>query len=239
MTPKNWLVAATLGVGLVAQTASAQETITPKEIDAPKKALELGIGVGYAQGTGEIQRLADERVSDIAGPGTEAALDVGWRFNRRWMVGGYGTFGYFRTPDSTPSVGSDITVRGVSTGVQGQYHILPMRRWDPWIGFGFGYRGIYSSPQDGPVTSRHGIQLVRVRLGVDARVNRSVALGPVVGMDATMFTGIHDAGQSGTSRIASDEITVAPFFFAGLAGRFDIGGGRERPEVSNRMAFSF
>jgi hypothetical protein len=238
MTHTKWILATTLVVGGAARSAAAQETI-PREIDAPKKALEFGVGVGYSQGTGEIQRLADERVSDVAGAGVEGALDIGWRFNPHWLVGGYGTFAYFRTPDTTPSVGNDITVRGVTTGAQVQYHFAPMKRWDPWIGVGAGYRGIFSSPQDGPVDSRHGIQFARVRLGIDARVSRSVAIGPVVGMDATMFTSVHTAGQSGSSGIDSSELTVTPFFFAGLAGRFDVGGGTERAATSNKMAFSF
>jgi len=222
MLHSKWILATVSAAALFAGSAAAQETLPSTRIDAPKKALEVGVGVGYSQGTGQIVE-SGERVSDIARSGGEGALDIGWRFNERWMLGGYGTFGYFR---SAADAAGDITVRGVSAGAQGQYHTRPFGRWDPWIGFGAGYRGLFASPNDGPVESRHGIQLARLRVGVDIRGSRSFALGPVLGLDATMFTGMRSAGSTVTTRIASEDMTVTPFFFAGLAGRFDLGGQR-------------
>jgi hypothetical protein len=232
MTHVKWMLPALVAVGLCAGSAAAQETMPKATADAPKKAVEIGLGMGYSQGAGYVVE-SGERVSDIAGPGGEAALDVGWRFNERWLVGGYSSFGYFNTPDG---VGNDVTVRGVSAGAQGQYHIRPFGRWDPWVGFGIGYRGLYSAPNDGPVDSRHGIQLARIRIGVDIRPTRSFALGPVLGFDATMFTGTHSAGTSFTSRIGREDLAISPFVFFGVQGRFDF--GKERVSSGERQLAS-
>jgi opacity protein-like surface antigen len=226
---------ALVAVGLIAPIAAAQYGEEPhRYIDAPKKAVEIGVGIGYSQGSGEVT-AAGERVSQIAGPGGEGVLDIGYRFNERWMVGGYGSFGYFNAPENSPN---GVTVRGVSTGAEGQYHIRPFGRWDPYIGFGVGYRGIFSSPNDGPVTSRHGIQLARLRLGVDIRANRGFALGPVLGIDATMFTGTKNPTSTSTATVADDDLSVSPFFFAGIAGRFDIGRDRV-PANTSTVAAAF
>ncbi len=228
MARTNWVApATTIVVALCAHAAFAQQPeVVETEYRVPKKTLELGVGAGYSQGTGQI--TGSERVSDVARAGGEAAVDIGWRFNERWFVGGYGSFGYFRDGADMPS---RVTTRGVSAGVQGQYHLNPLHRVDPWIGFGAGYRGIYASPQDGPVESRHGIQLARFRVGVDFRASPGVALGPVLGLDTTMFTGVHRAGTSGTSGIDDNQLTVAPFFFAGIGGRFDFNTERIRRET--------
>jgi opacity protein-like surface antigen len=233
MVQTKWILAATVVAGLCARTATAQERLPSPMLDAPKKSLELGVGVGYSQGTGQIVGTG-ERVSDVARSGGEAVVDIGYRFNERWMLGGYTSFGYFR---SAATASDELTVRGVTAGAQGQYHFRPMMRWDPYIGFGMGYRGIFASPNDGPVAARHGIQLARFRLGLDVRASTAVALGPVVGVDATMFTAVRNPGTQ-TTRIGSDDLTVAPFFFAGLAGRFDMVNERV-PARERTMAAAF
>jgi hypothetical protein len=57
-------------------------------------------------------------------------------------------------------------------------------------------------------------------LGVDCRVDRAIAISPVVGADlTTFFTQSTPATQSFTK---IDRPTVNAFVFAGLQGRFDI-----------------
>lgn len=232
MLRSHWALAAFAAFGLTAMSAAAQERIERK-VDAPMRSFEFGVGLGYTQGAGNIRQ--GERVSSLAGVGGESQVDLGFRIDPRWMVGGYGSFGYYNTPNNA---GPEVTVRGVTTGVQGQYHFLPYNTVDPWVSLGAGYRGLFSSGQDGPVTARHGIQLARVRAGLDYRLNPAVALGPVVGVDANYFTGQRAPGQDTTMRIEPDVRTVTPFFFAGLAGRFDVVNERMR-EGERRVAMAF
>jgi hypothetical protein len=76
------------------------------------------------------------------------------------------------------------------------------------------------SPGGGPIGLNHGLELGRVRVGLDMRVSREVAIAPVIGADATMFLW-QDIGGS-VSAIGTP--TVSTFVFAGIQGRLGVGG---------------
>lgn len=206
--------------------AIAQEVITGP-VDAPRNAAEIGVGLGYSQPTGNLTRRGGDQVSDLARGGGEVNAEVGYRIDARWLVGLYGGYGQYHAPGGTSS---DI-INTANGGVQAQLHFMPFQRVDPWVGLGVGYRGFFSTPDNQGTRALHGIQLARARVGVDYRVSETVALGPVIGMDLTMFTSEHRPGTGNTvDSVGSDNLTVTPFFFAGLAGKFDIGTERERSE---------
>jgi hypothetical protein len=73
-------------------------------------------------------------------------------------------------------------------------------------------------------TLTHGFQLGKVQLGVDIRPSESIAIAPVLGADLDMFMW-KKAPRTGRT----EEITnrgVSGFVFAGVRGRFDVGGTR-------------
>lgn len=216
-----------------ASTTSAQETID-RPIGAPSRAAEIGIGLGYAQPAGDLTMREGDRVSNVARAGGQIDAEVGYRISPRWLIGAYGGYGQFHAPGGTSA---DI-VATANAGVQAQVHVDPYRRIDPWIAFGGGWRGFFVDPRDGGSRGLHGLQLARVRVGVDYRVNDGVALGPAVGMDATMFTTEVRSGEGPTVRsLDSDRYTVTPFFFAGIVGRFDVGGRRDAGDRMLARAF--
>lgn len=209
-----------------AGVANAQETITGP-VNAPRNAAEIGVGLGYSQPAGNLTRRGGDAVADIARGGGEVNAEVGYRIDSHWLVGLYGGYGQYHAPGGTSS---DI-VNTANGGIQGQYHIMPFQRVDPWISLGVGYRGFFTTPDNGATRALHGLQLARARVGVDYRVSETVALGPVIGMDLTMFTSEHVPGAGGQlAAVGSDNVTVTPFFFAGIGGKFDIGSERERSE---------
>lgn len=204
--------------------ASAQETIT-RQIDAPRRATEIGIGLGYSQPSGNLTMRGGDKAADLARGGGEVNAEVGYRIDARWLIGLYGGYGQYHMPNGT----SNDIINTATGGVQAQYHIMPFQRVDPWLSLGVGYRGFFSTPDNQGTRALHGLQLARVRVGVDYRVSETVALGPVLGMDATMFTSEHRPGTGNTvDAVGSGNLTLTPFFFGGIAGRFDIGPERER-----------
>jgi hypothetical protein len=54
---------------------------------------------------------------------------------------------------------SGATIYTATAGVQGNYHFLPWNDWDPWIGLGAGWCGIWIDRDVGGTDSRHGIDL--------------------------------------------------------------------------------
>jgi outer membrane protein OmpA-like peptidoglycan-associated protein len=197
-----------------ADTASYDRT----EVLAPRGAFELGFEGGYTQPFGE---LADGvPVGDIAKSGGAAGINVGYRFTPRWALSLYGQFHESSVEDNLPG---DVDVRGVSTGVMGTFHARPYMVVDPYVSLGTGYRAFFIARSQELNETLHGFQLARAMFGVDFRVSEDVALGPQVGADVNMFVSDKVEGRD----IASvDSVRPSTFLFAGVGGRFDIGGRR-------------
>ncbi len=209
-------LAAGLALVLSASNATAQE-VPERRIPAARGVAEIGIGAGYSQGVGNFTRVPGDAVSDTGGPGAAVELDVGARITERWMLGVYGSYGQFQRSDL---LSSGTSVRSATGGLQGQFHFDPSAMVDPWVSIGAGYRIHIASPDLGEDYLRHGIQLVRLRFGVDYRVSRMIALGPVLGGDVTMVVSQRPPGQDHLA-IESANLGNALFFFGGLQGRFD------------------
>lgn len=111
-----------------------------------------------------------------------------------------------------------------TAGVQAIAHLRPDRSVDPWVSLGTGWKGLWINPAQGKSTSLQGVELARVQLGVDYRVNRDVAIAPVVGGSLDMFLQQNSPMTSGYTDLQTKKANFTGF--AGLAGRFDVGGGR-------------
>jgi hypothetical protein len=70
----------------------------------------------------------------------------------------------------------------------------------------------------------HGLQLARAQVGLDVRVSRDVAIGPMIGGDIDLFIWRNPEGAAGNAAIPDKELST--FVFAGVQGRFDVGGTR-------------
>src|SRR5207244_3064637 len=126
-----------------AQPALADENVEVTSVaqqrasGAPDRAFEIGVGLGYSQGVGDIGSGAPT-LTDLTHGGGEVQLNAGYRINPNWLVGLYGTVGKYTLGNLTPD---DSNVWSVTAGAQANYHILPGEQWDPWIGLGAGWRG--------------------------------------------------------------------------------------------------
>jgi hypothetical protein len=213
----------------VASVASAQgaavvgPTPTPtyeragfeNKVPAPMDAFELTAGAGYTQPFGRMRSGRDFR--GVAHEGMGVELGLGLRVAPKWSLGIDGSFQELNAMTGTG-------IRGVQLGVDATYHASPFSRVDPFAQIGLGYRGLWQrNPAGTPDVITHGIELARLSLGLDFRASRNVALGPMIGGDLDMFMWQTTAG-GGTAAIAAPRLST--FVFAGLQGRFDIGGDR-------------
>ncbi|APR79967.1 Hypothetical protein A7982_05314 [Minicystis rosea] len=194
-------------------------------VRAPRNALEIGVDAGYTQGFGNINR--GRGVRDLAGAGGTIGASIGYRIDPRWSVAASGQFQGYGSTVTAPTGGANaVTVRGVTAGVQGTYHMQPHNRVDPYLTVGTGYRGLIESPTGNlPTMYTHGLELAKVEVGLDVRPTDSVAVSPVIGADLNMF--MWRAG-GGAETASLTNRSVNTFIFAGVKGRFDIGGTRER-----------
>ena len=190
-------------------------------VAAPSEAFEVGIATGYAQSAGPLGGNVTPHVEDVSRAGGAVELDAMYRINPYVAIGGYGTFAKFAA-GNREAQGDDVL--GATAGVQAAVHLRPMRSIDPWISLGSGWRGLWLSPDAGKNTSLQGLELARLQLGVDYRVNEDVSISPVIGGSLNMFL---DQDTPMTTNYDQIEGKKANFTgFAGLAGRFDIGGKR-------------
>jgi hypothetical protein len=189
-------------------------------VAAPSNAVEIGVAAGYTQGVGPIGG-ALEHVEDISKAGGAVELDAMYRINPTFAVGAYGSFSKYATGDR---ISDQDDVLGATAGIQAAAHLRPERSVDPWVSLGTGWRGLWLSPQSGRNTSLQGLELARLQLGVDYRINKDVAIAPVIGGSLNLFISQNSPMTTDYTEITDKKVNFIGF--AGLAGRFDIGGKR-------------
>lgn len=213
-------------LGLLGTPAFAQEIVAPgRSQGGVERALEITVAGGYSQGFGDIGN-GQRSLTDLSSAGGEVTLGVGYRIDRRFALGVYGSGGKYSTKDLTS--GADIWT--ATAGLQGSVHLMPDAEWDPWVSVGSGWRG-YWIDKSGSTDSRHGWDIGRLTAGVDYRVSPEFAVSPYVGAGVTTFLTQQLASQQSFSNVDSPKVNV--WLFAGVQGRFDLFG---RPAEAIRLA---
>ena len=194
-------------------TAHAQETTNfGGTIPAPADAFELKVGTGYTQGFGMV--APGQGIPSVAGAGIGVHVDTDYRMTPHASVGIQGEYQEFRSELNTAA-------RGVTGNIGVTVHGAPFSHGDPWLRLGTGYRLLWSvDPPGVPTTLLHGFELAKATLGYDVRVSPDIALAPVVGADLNLFVWQDQAGTN--TQLSSAQVGM--FIFAGVQGRFDMGG---------------
>jgi hypothetical protein len=196
---------------------------------APRNAFEVGFQGGYFQPFGDLMK--DTRISNITDAGGEVGLDLGWRIGPMGAIAVTGRYHESVVDDSFAASGQ-MDVRGGAVGFQGTVHFAPYVAADPYLTMGAAYRTMWLVPQITETDSSiyHGVELARVQLGVDFRVARDFSIGPNAGAAVNMFFA-EDAPADVAFNPSGDTIIDDPrpsaMIFAGMAGRFEVGGERE------------
>jgi outer membrane protein OmpA-like peptidoglycan-associated protein len=212
-------------LGAVAHAQEQGEYLT-QHVSAPSNALELKVGTGYTQGFG--MTAPGRSLPNVAGPGLGVSADVDYRLTPRWSFGGEAQYQEFTNQQNS-------SARGLAANIGATVHFNPDVRGDPWLRLGAGYRLLWENDPTGVsgiTVLRHGFDLVAAKIGYDVRVSENVALAPVVGADLNVFLW-EDASNSGSHALSSAQ--AGAFVYAGLQGRFDIGGTRTGAETARRV----
>lgn len=225
----------------VCATTPARAEDKPAESDgffsqktpAVSNALELGVQFGYSQGVGDIARNQPD-VHDTAGAGAAIGVHVGYRLSPEFMIGAYANGGQYSRGDA---LASGTTVRSMTAGAEAQYHFRPSYTVDPWVGLGFGWRGVWLTPDEGKNTSAHGLELARLSFGADYRITPEISITPVLGADLSILLTENGPGLDGYTNISNPRVNVG--FFAGVGGRFDLFGTTEKSSASATRNASF
>lgn len=226
---KGWMTsgAAALAIGAVLWGSSAlaqEERGVPRALPAPARAFEAQVGTGYTQGFGNIG--TGTPIADVAGAGIGFTADVGYRFAPRWSLEAEGQYQQFAAENGTASNGLDVNI-GTT------FHARPQYRTDPWLRIGSGVRSLWQHNANraignmgGPTSNTFiGWEAATARVGVDVRTRSNVAWAPFVGADLQTFQLQNAAALS--------KWQWGTYVYAGMQGRFDL-GGRTATGIANR-----
>jgi hypothetical protein len=115
-------------------------------------------------------------------------------------------------------------------GLEAQYHFLPDRSVDPWLGLGAGYEYLSQNltfvsddPQDSFETTFHGTyrgpEFVNLQAGLDLKPADALAIGPFVSFSIGEFTSqtLEGSGASVGLRARHEWLTI------GIKGTLGLG----------------
>jgi outer membrane protein W len=224
MSPLLNLTLVLLASSLIAVPASAQEvsaqsgsTAQTAAVTPRRGAIELAFGANYLQGNGALTGQSATAFDNTGREGVGVDLSAGLRFTPRLSAAVYGSLGHFNAASGALGASSWNT----SLGVQGLFHFAPGDQLDPWISAGTGWTANFQSAAGG-TNARHGFEVARLQMGVDYRVNQQLSIAPVVGASISTLLTESLATGGGFHSVADTRIHAAAF--AGVAGRFDLGG---------------
>jgi outer membrane protein W len=209
-------ISTTILAAVAAVSYAEPSSSTPPRMPAIRDALEVSVGAGWAQGSGDVDGTSTN-VDDIAGAGINTQLQIGYRITPNLALAAYGSVSVHE--DGSTLTASNNDVVGVTTGLQADWHFQPRSEIDPWISLGAGTRWLVTDDNAGGEHVRFGLDVARLQAGVDYRITPTFALGPVVGVSATTFLREYDGMTDSSSDI--DDPSLSFHVHAGLLGRFD------------------
>jgi len=218
------------GIASAAEKDEAQPPASEtSDATAPmKNAVELTIGTGYTQGFGNVA-TNQPKLSDVAKAGGIVQGGVRYRIIPQLTLGVYGSWGMFGRGDQADPTGHEYTS---TAGVQADWHFLPGgSEFDPWVSLGSGWRGYWMTADRG-TTAMHGMEIAKLQVGLDYRIDQHVAISPVIGADLSTFFSQSTPDTQAFRNLSSPDVNT--FVFAGLQGRFDIPTGTDSSRVASR-----
>jgi len=200
--------------------ARAQEVPAQAPIGARGNAFELGLSGGYAQSFSPAATGGPNGRVLTTGEGGALEADLGWRASSNVAIGvwGHGAQLGMTAAQAPPAIPRNLYE--AAAGLGGTWHFQPAApHLDPWVAVGTGWRGQWFGYTNGATYAAHGLELVRARVGLDIRVSRAVAIGPIVGGSLDDYL---TQQLPGGRWVAVSGRPLAGSFFAGIRGTLDV-----------------
>jgi hypothetical protein len=205
---------------------------------------ELGARLGYGIPMGKIDDDSD--LSDGVTGMIPLQLDLGYRVSPAFSIGGYVMYGVgfagddiselCDRADDVPGVDISCTARDVRLGIQAQYHFLPKKKLDPWVGLGLGYEwltlgvdGSGGGMQIDMSSTGKGFEFINLQGGLDFKVAPGLALGPFLSFSIAQYSSFsvscsgNACGGITTQSRDIDDKAVHQWLMLGVRGTFVVG----------------
>jgi outer membrane protein W len=195
----------------------------------------IGLRLGYALPMGSVDKNSDgssEKMSDGVSGQFPIWLDLGYMVTPNVMLGLYGQYAFGSLAgeikaacDQDAQFGVSCSESDIRFGVQGQYHILPTEKVDPWLGLGVGYEmmkiSVSGAGQDGSVTLK-GFEFANLQGGVDFKPLPNLGVGPFVSFS---FGQYGSSSSDGAAASLNQDITnkaIHEWLTFGVRGAFTL-----------------
>lgn len=214
-----------VGLALLTTTAiaSAQERRyawdwrEPREYMA-NRGIQLGARVGLTGGVGKV--YSGLPIMDSMSGALPITVDVGWRMFPFLYMGIVGTWApvFMKQNEQSCPYPADCHAYAWRLGAQADFHVAPRSSLDPYIGLGIGYEVLQTSidttrmvPVPGGALPANvsanvvdrGWEFAALTLGLDARVNKFLGIGPYV----SAAVGVYDVHE-GDINVSANGMTL-------------------------------
>jgi hypothetical protein len=186
--------------------------------------LRLGARVGWAFPFGEAAPGA--RTSDSVVGAAPLQLDLGWRADRRVVLGAYAAFAPTvptlcrDASDCVKSIGSDVRAGALVT-----FYPTRAGAFEPWFGVGAGYEWLTAPYSDaGAVSTRRysGAEYALLELGLDWRRSSAFAFGPYASVALGGFDHAELSTPAGRFSRSPDPVARHGWLVVGVRSGWDL-----------------
>jgi len=204
---------------------------------------ELGGRLGYGIPLGKAD--GDSDLSDGISGMVPLQLDLGYRATPALSVGGYLMYGFgfagntisdrCDVANATPGVSASCGAHDLRLGLQAQYHFIPKRKLDPWVGLGLGYEWL-TLTVDASAAGQHadvsstgkGFEFINLQGGLDFNLSPGFGLGPFLSFSVGQYSSTSSScsgdctGVTETSGDVADK-AIHQWLLLGVRGTFVFG----------------
>jgi outer membrane protein W len=205
---------------------------------APSGRFVVGARLGYAVAMGKAVDETDGELSKGISGHIPIWLDLGYLVTPNIMVGLYGQYGIGfvgsgLSDELCDPYNLDCSARVIRFGIQGQYHLSPAEKLDPWFGVGFGYElatmsvsgSVMGTSIDSSATYK-GFEFLNLQGGADFKVSPAIGIGPFLSFSLGQYGSASTSGNAGGQSMSDsgdiDNTAIHEWFTFGVRGAFTL-----------------
>jgi outer membrane protein W len=196
--------------------------------------LEFGARVAYSIPLGNVTGDPGASLSNIVSNRIPLELELGYRVNPALMIGAYFTYAVVSINTGQAYGGAcsgggvSCSANDVEVGAQLHYHLLPDRKFDPWLGIGAGYEIISFNATVGSTTelagNDNGFTFLNLQVGGDIKATPAFAIAPVLSFSLGQYgsCSLSGAAVGGSGNCTIPQQSMHEWFTFGVRGAYDL-----------------
>ena len=186
--------------------------------DGTGPGFELGLRTGYAFSAGHIGAPPngnDSALGDVISAQIPLWLDVGYRLNSDFYLGGYFQYGFGLVNDDRQNLcrngNVDCSASDIRLGVMGRYALGTLGQTIPWVGLGIGYEWTKFSVHQSVLASSttdstsSGFEIANLQFGLDYALTRDVRIAPFLSVSFGQYQSASTKTDAGAVTTTVDQ----------------------------------